>query len=177
MALSIRFDIDPATRKKLDRLNPRVVDQAFMKGGGSFQIYALRLLPKLTQQKVRRGTGDLARKWRTEQPSPNEIRIKNVAISKGPSRTPYATFVEFGTRPHGIVPRFKKVLRWRTGGRGPVSAFKAGKALQKGNFIFSMKVQHPGTRARKIFGAFWPGGAKKLGQFISEALTNALSAR
>lgn len=40
---------------------------------------------------------------------------------------PHAIFVHFGTRPHSIEPKDKKVLRFVSGG-----------------FVFSKKVQHPG---------------------------------
>ena len=45
------------------------------------------------------------------------------------SRVPYAYFLEFGTPPHEIRPRFKKALSWR-GALHPVK-----------------RVRHPGTRA------------------------------
>lgn len=44
----------------------------------------------------------------------------------------YAAPVEFGTRPHEIRPRNRKVLRWK--GAGGV--------------VFAKRVRHPGTRAQ-----------------------------
>jgi hypothetical protein len=51
-----------------------------------------------------------------------------ITVSAG---APYAVFVEEGTRPHKIRPRFRKSLRW------PV----------EGGFAFAKEVDHPGTRA------------------------------
>jgi Bacteriophage HK97-gp10, putative tail-component len=44
----------------------------------------------------------------------------------------YAVFVELGTKPHVIKPKYRKALRF------PVA----------GGFVFSKGVKHPGTRAR-----------------------------
>lgn len=46
------------------------------------------------------------------------------------SPLPYASFVEDGTRPHTIEARFRRSLRWPTGG----------------GFAFAKKVRHPGTK-------------------------------
>jgi len=42
----------------------------------------------------------------------------------------YASDVEFGTKPHVIVPKNKKALHWKSGGKD----------------VFAKKVNHPGTR-------------------------------
>lgn len=42
----------------------------------------------------------------------------------------HALFVEFGTKPHIIVPKEKKALKWKSGGSD----------------VFAKKVYHPGTR-------------------------------
>jgi hypothetical protein len=55
----------------------------------------------------------------------------------------YAAYVEFGTQPHEIRPRTKKVLRWKT----------------KGGYRFARVVQHPGTRAQPYM---IPGAQKAL---------------
>jgi Bacteriophage HK97-gp10, putative tail-component len=44
----------------------------------------------------------------------------------------YAAFVEFGTRPHEIRPRTKRVLRWKNGT----------------GYRYATRVNHPGTRAQ-----------------------------
>lgn len=43
----------------------------------------------------------------------------------------YAPYVEFGTKPHVITPKNKKMLAFKSGGR----------------LIFAKKVNHPGTKA------------------------------
>jgi hypothetical protein len=50
----------------------------------------------------------------------------SVTVSAG---APYAAYVELGTRPHKIRPRYRKALRW------PV----------EGGFAFARSVNHPGT--------------------------------
>jgi len=45
-------------------------------------------------------------------------------------RAPHAVFVHWGTRPHVIEPRKRKVLRWPSGG----------------GFVFAQRVQHPGYK-------------------------------
>lgn len=53
-------------------------------------------------------------------------------VKAGGEGVAYARFVEFGTKPHVILPRRKRALRWRIpGGRG---------------FRFARRVQHPGTK-------------------------------
>lgn len=50
------------------------------------------------------------------------------AVGHDPVRAPHAAFVVFGTRPHRIVPKKRKALRW-VGPRG---------------FVFAKGVNHPG---------------------------------
>ena len=52
---------------------------------------------------------------------------------------PYAAHVEFGTRPHVIVPIRKKFLHWTVGGK----------------HRFAKKVQHPGTQPQSYLRAAW----------------------
>lgn len=177
MALRVRLDVDPATRRKVDKLNPQALNQALLEGGRRFQTYALRQLPRHTQAKTRTRTGTLARSWRTAQPSPSEITFSNIATSSGPKRTPIAAFLEHGTRDHPVAPVRKKALRWRTGGRGPVSAFRAGPALASGNFAFSKGHRVSGIKPRRIFLGFWKRARRKFGQFFGEALDETLTAR
>lgn len=54
-----------------------------------------------------------------------------------------APFLEFGTRPHTIVPRSKKVLSW-TQGKRLSGRNRTGRAA--GGRVFAKKVRHPGTR-------------------------------
>ena len=52
---------------------------------------------------------------------------------------PYASHVEFGTRPHIIVPKNKRFLHWKVSGKS----------------IFAKKVNHPGTPPRNYLRGAW----------------------
>ena len=52
------------------------------------------------------------------------------AVGHDTQRAPHALFVNFGTKPHVILPKNKKALRWVRGN----------------NFVFAKKVNHPGYR-------------------------------
>ena len=56
-------------------------------------------------------------------------------IYHDPSTAPHALFVHWGTKPHIIKPKNKKMLRWAVGGR----------------FHFAKQVKHPGTKADPWF--------------------------
>lgn len=56
----------------------------------------------------------------------------------------YAAYVELGTRPHVIVPRTRKALRWPASGNATLS----GRVRSGGQAIFAKRVNHPGTRAQ-----------------------------
>jgi hypothetical protein len=63
---------------------------------------------------------------------------------------PYASAVEFGTKPHVILPKRSRVLAWPAteGGRrlSGRARTKAGKPT--GPTAFATKVNHPGTKAQ-----------------------------
>lgn len=59
------------------------------------------------------------------------------------ARTPYAVFVERGTRPHDIRPRKAKVLAW-----GGVRRLSGALARGSSATHFAKLVHHPGTRAK-----------------------------
>jgi hypothetical protein len=75
----------------------------------------------------------------------------------------YAAFVELGTRPHVIVPRTKKVLRWPATG----SATLSGRVASGGQAIFARKVNHPGTKAQPFM---VPGARKAVENIGAEAI-------
>ena len=56
----------------------------------------------------------------------------------------YATAVERGTRPHSIVPKRAKALRFAPGGSGTLS----GRPRSGGAVVFARKVRHPGSKAQ-----------------------------
>ena len=63
----------------------------------------------------------------------------------------YAPFVEFGTAPHIIRPKNKKVLSWVSGGGGGYATSRSGRRYYKstsGMRSFAMEVHHPGTKPK-----------------------------
>lgn len=55
-----------------------------------------------------------------------------------------APFLEFGTRPHDITPRNKRVLSWPANASGRRLSGRA--RTNAGRRIFARKVRHPGTK-------------------------------
>lgn len=89
------------------------------------------------------------------------------------SEDPVAGYLEFGTKPHIILPVRKKYLRFQVAGGGFISrqATKAKKNVKAGDWyssksasvhdVFAKKVNHPGTQARPAIGpalADWAPG-------------------
>lgn len=66
----------------------------------------------------------------------------------------YAPAVEFGSRPHVIVPRRRKVLRFSAGGR----------------VVFTERVNHPGTKPRPFM---LPGARKALEEVSLKSIVDA----
>jgi hypothetical protein len=73
-------------------------------------------------------------------------------------RAPYAKFVLFGTKPHTIVPKTKKALRWA----GP------------NGFIFSKIVNHPGYRGDDYMETAKNDALARFSQFVDKALKDNL---
>ena len=70
-------------------------------------------------------------------------------------RSPYALFVHEGTKAHVIRPRNKKILAWVPRGSGAKTRF-------------AMKVNHPGTKAKKwLLTSMWAVG-KKMGFTVTK---------
>lgn len=91
------------------------------------------------KQLVPRRTGNLARTIRIGRLTDNSVEVR----AGGTAKVGYAAAVEFGSRPHLIVPVRAKVLAWG----GPRTA---GGRLRKGGKAtnFARRVRHPGTRAQ-----------------------------
>lgn len=121
--------------------------------------YAPVLWRKLVENSPVKGpgrTGNLARNWSVTPDAAGGVRIKNAAR--------YSSWVESDTKPHlipkgGIPGTSRKTLRWRTGRRGPISAFRTSTntasgqrgALNRSNFTFMPKVvHHPGTTGQHM---------------------------
>ena len=65
-----------------------------------------------------------------------EIEDRGMMVSWKGRRVNYAAFVLFGARPHKIMPKNRKALRWTKGGA----------------FAFAKSVQHPGYRGDDFIG-------------------------
>lgn len=101
-------------------------------------------------------TGHFAKAWSVAPTPDGGVQIRNKAK--------YAGFVEKDTRRHdipksGTPGTDRQTLRWRTGRRGPISAFRTSTttasgqrgALSRSNFTFMPKVVvHPGTKGQRI---------------------------
>lgn len=116
--------------------------------------------------RVPRKTGNLGRTIRV-----GDLRGDYMEIVAGGTRdVGYAAAVEFGSKPHDIVPRSAKVLAWpntrggakvRLSGRLRRSEYVKGTdRARKGALAFARRVKHPGTRAQPYLG---PGLKKAVG--------------
>ena len=61
---------------------------------------------------------------------------------------PYAAAVEFGTKPHVIVPKKARVLAWPSSEGSRRLSGRARKGTKSGDMTFAAKVNHPGTKAQ-----------------------------
>jgi hypothetical protein len=104
-------------------------------------------LSAVREQKIEvpRRTGNLGR----------SIHIGSVSATQAETiaSANYALFVHEGTRPHTIVPRTARALRWAPGGGSTLG----GRPRAGANVRFAKRVQHPGTRANP----FMVRGAQK----------------
>lgn len=100
---------------------------------------------------VPRKTGNLGRTIRLGSITAHAVEIR----AGGTQQVGYAAAVEFGSRPHVIVPRKARVLAW--GGQRTL-----GGRLRSGSqpTNFASRVNHPGTRAKPYL---FPGLEKALG--------------
>lgn len=87
---------------------------------------------------VPRRTGNLGRTIRLGAVSSTSVEVR----AGGQNNVGYAAAVEFGTKPHDIVPRRAKALAWG-GARTLGGRVKAGSAPTH----FAKRVHHPGTKA------------------------------
>jgi hypothetical protein len=88
------------------------------------------------KQRVARATGHTARTI-----APGDLTDTYTIVRAAGA----APFLEFGTKPHVIRPRNKKMLSWTTGKRLS-GRNRTGKGA--GSRIFAAKVNHPGTKAQ-----------------------------
>lgn len=93
----------------------------------------------IAKEKVPRKTGNLGRTIRLGTVTDSDAQI----IAGGQGGVGYAQIVEYGSRPHVIVPRTKKALAWG-GARRLSGSLRSGSAAT----IFARRVNHPGTKAK-----------------------------
>jgi hypothetical protein len=93
------------------------------------------------KERVPRKTGNLDRTIRVSEVDETAQRVRVAA--GGVRDVGYARHVEFGTRPHVILPRSKKALAWG-GARRLSGSLRRGASATS----FARRVNHPGTRAR-----------------------------
>ena len=81
-------------------------------------------------------------------------------------------YVDEGTRPHIILPRRAKALRFQSGYKAKTSpgVIGSGSGGSFGNVVFSQGVHHPGTQARDFEGAI----KKKREKWFKQQMTNAM---
>lgn len=100
---------------------------------------------------VPRKTGNLGRTIRLGSITATQAEIR----AGGTQQVGYAAAVEYGSRPHVIVPRRAKVLAWG-GARTLAGGLRAGAKATN----FAARVNHPGTKAKPFL---FPGLEKALG--------------
>ena len=100
---------------------------------GLMQRLALQVVAE-QKRLVPRKTGNLGR----------SIHVQNVTRTSASviASANYAAFTEYGTRPHEIVPRAKKALRFAVGANRRLS----GSPRSGSPVVFAKRVRHPGTR-------------------------------
>lgn len=166
MALGIRVTIDSKSKVAMERLNEPAAEQAINLSIRDFGLTLRRTLAV----KSPAVTGNFRRRWNV-----TTIQGKKTVGLEITNAAAYARFVEFPTKPHIIEPKSPGgVLVWRTGGRSSVSAAAAARVLSSGrpgalhpsNFIFSKKVQHPGTKGQFVFKRSFQETAPKFFEFL-----------
>lgn len=92
---------------------------------------SVRKFTRNVQERARREHRFISRTGRTERSIETDVRRNGEDVTgEVVTRDKIAIFLAEGTRPHIIVPRRKKALRWVSGGK----------------FVFAKKVHHPGTK-------------------------------
>ena len=121
-----------------------------------------RAAMKYAEMKTTRRTGALVRGILVAFPSDLTGEVYNTA--------PHAPYIEYGTKPHRIRIRNKKVLASRNlGGQGML----LGGGSQY--TFYGKEVFHPGTRATPYMEPAAKYGEKQLFEHLTEALKKALS--
>lgn len=101
------------------------------------------LAVKEAQALAPRRTGNLTRSIRLGPVTPTSAVVQ----AGGLASVGYAADVEYGTRPHVIVPRRRKALRFAATAAG---ARLTGTPRIGADVVFAKRVRHPGTKARSF---------------------------
>lgn len=119
-------------RRRLDALRA---------GGERRKMLGLLGLATVAEAKrlVPRRTGNLARTIRVGPVTERTVEVQ----AGGERKVGYAAAVEFGTKPHTIVPVRRKALAWG-GARRLSGTLRSGARPE----FFARRVEHPGTKAK-----------------------------
>lgn len=109
---------------------------------------------------VPRRTGNLGRTIRIDSVSDRHVDV----AAGGRLSVGYAAAVEFGTRPHTIVPKRAKALAWG-GPRTLGGRLRSGGKPQ----FFAKRVHHPGSRAKPYLIPGLREGVKAVTGFVIDA--------
>lgn len=121
------------TVKGKDQLGARLRSVAYL-SAKVLRAWQMRTV-ELAKRKVPRKTGNLQRTIHAGELTKTHARVE-VSAS-------YAVYVEKGTRPHIIKPKYAKVLAWG-GSRRLSGSLRSGSAATS----FARLVHHPGTKAQ-----------------------------
>jgi hypothetical protein len=166
MPVKMRIEAPPGLPALLKRLSALEGGEVVSRATGRFAPILIRALVEKSQAKA--GSGPFSRSWIVAGGTKGLITKNTVA---------YAGFVERSTRPHFIRPKRRKALRWRKGGKGPISAFSAPIAGQSKNFFFAKVVFHPGTVGKHIYSQVIRQQAAKLFSIVTEEISKILGTR
>lgn len=111
-------------------------------------------MSQVAYDEAQRGAGRHNRTGALVQSLFNRAIPKGREVGHDPQRAPHAIFVQLGTRPHVILPKKKKALRWASGGR----------------FFFAGKVNHPGYRGDAYLFAAATQAVREFSTIVTAAL-------
>ena len=143
-----------ADLEKFGSLTSRGKDEAVRKTALYLHKQEINLLDMMTHRR----TGRLAQ---------IAIAFPEQATATVEPTAPHAPYIEFGTKPHEIRIKHKKVLARRN-----LGAVATGGALYT---IFGKRVWHPGTRPRPFVSTAVDLAEKEFENNLNEALNRALS--
>ena len=137
MAITIKGgDKFKSTLQKIAEKHPKVMDQALDDTADAMSLDAQRIVPV--------DTGRLRASINVKR----EFLVKVIGTN-----VEYATDVEFGTGPHEIVAKNKKVL-----------------ANKKKGIIFGRKVRHPGSEPKPFMRPAFENNRRRVAEFFIQNL-------